>query len=85
MNIIDRQFFEFAETIKNLSEKELYYRIRKSFDAVPAETQKSCMDFFNQFNYWGRLDPDNGVYEEIELKQKALSEHIDDFNSIIAK
>ena len=79
MNIIDRQFFEFAETIKNLSEKELYYRIRKSFDAVPAETQKSCMDFFNQFNYWGRLDPDNGVYEEIELKQKALSEHIDDF------
>ena len=37
------------------------------------------MDFFNRFNYWGRLDPDAGVYDEIEQKQIALHRHIDDF------
>ncbi len=79
MNIIDRNFSALVGEIKSLSEKELYYRIRKSFDAVPRETQISCMNFFNQFNYWGRLDIDNGIYEEIEGKQAALSEHMDDF------
>ncbi len=79
MNVIDRNFYELAARIRALSEKELYYTIRKSFDRVPYETRKSCMDFFNQFNYWGRLDMENGVYEQIELKQKALFEHMDEF------
>lgn len=37
------------------------------------------MDFFNQFNYWGRLDPEKGVYEEIEEKGQALFAHMEDF------
>lgn len=68
MNEIDQKFEALAAEIRGLSEKEIYYRIRKHFDQVPREIQKSCMDFFNQFNYWGRLDPEKGVYEEIEEK-----------------
>ena len=79
MNRIDREFWELVQEIKHLSEKELYYMIRKKFDQVPPAIQKSCMDFFNQFGYWGRLDIKNGIYEEIELKEKALHEHIDEF------
>ena len=79
MNIIDRNFYDLVNEIKNLSEKEVYYRIRKSFDNVPHETQVSCMKFFNQFGYWGYLDPDRGVYEQIELKQRTLCGHLDDF------
>ena len=79
MNRIDQQFDSLVSEIQMLSEKELYYRIRRSFDQVPQATRKSCMDFFNQFNYWGRLDPDNCVYEEIELKEQALFHHMDDF------
>lgn len=79
MNIVDKNFFDLASEIKSLSEKEIYHRIRKAFDTVPAETQKSCMDFFNRFGYWGKLDVENGVYEEIELKARVLSEHMDDF------
>ena len=37
------------------------------------------MSFFNQFNYWGKLDIANDIYEEIELKAKTLHENIDDF------
>lgn len=79
MNVIDKNFFLLADEIKRLSEKELYHRIRECFEKVPLQTRKSCMDFFNNFNYWGRLDPENDIYEEIELKEKALYFHIDDF------
>ena len=79
MNGIDRDFYGLCEEIQSLSELETYYRIRKCFDRVPRETQKSCMDFFNQFGYWGRLEPEKGVYEQIECKAKALHEHIGDF------
>ena len=79
MNRIDREFKQLADEIRKQSEKELYYTIRKYFDEVPYATQKSCMDFFNQFGYWGQLDPENGIFEEIELKEKALFEHMDDF------
>lgn len=37
------------------------------------------MNFFNKFGYWGNLDLDNDIYEEIELKAKELYNHIDDF------
>ena len=79
MNEIDQKFEALAAEIRGLSEKEIYYRIRKHFDQVPREIQKSCMDFFNQFNYWGRLDPEKGVYEEIEEKGQALFAHMEDF------
>lgn len=79
MNIIDKNFEELVNEIKSLSEKELYYRIRNNFDKIPDETKRSCMNFFNQFGYWGTLDIDNNNYEEIELKQEVLYNHIDDF------
>ncbi len=79
MNIIDRNFYALADEIRSLSEKEIYYRIRKCYDNVPRETKINCMNFFNQFGYWGYLDIDNGNYEQIELKEKALYEHMEDF------
>lgn len=79
MNVIDREFQELVSEIKELSKMEIYYRIRKSFDAIPEETKMSCSNFFNQFGYWGRLDVFSSNYEEIELKAEALYEHIDDF------
>lgn len=79
MNVVDRNFYELADEISRLSEKELYYRMRSSFERVPKQTQKSCADFFNRYGYWGRLEPENGNYEEIELKERTLHEHMDDF------
>ena len=79
MNIIDKNFKNLVDEIKSISEKELYYRIRMKFDQIPLETKSSCMNFFNQFGYWGYLDIDNNNYQEIELKAEELHRHIDDF------
>ena len=37
MNEIDQKFEALAAEIRGLSEKEIYYRIRKHFDQVPRE------------------------------------------------
>lgn len=79
MNVIDRNFSELVQEIHSLSEKELYYRIRRDFDRVPAETQQKLSGLFNRFGYWGRLDPQQGIFEQIELKELALFEHIGEY------
>ena len=79
INIIDREFKILTDEIKRLNEKEIYHRIRENFEKIPEETKQSCMNFFNQFNYWGKLDIANDIYEEIELKAKTLHENIDDY------
>ncbi|MCI8575303.1 MAG: FkbM family methyltransferase [Bacilli bacterium] len=79
MNIIDTTFYNLVNQIKSLSEKEIYHKMRQAFDQVPEEMQRSFMNFFNQFGYWGLLDIDKNNYEEIELKSSALFHHIDDF------
>ena len=79
MNIIDKNFKKLVEEIKSCSEMELYHRIRSKFELIPEATKNSCMDFFNQFFYWGDLDVANNNYQEIELKAKELHQHIDDF------
>ena len=77
--IIDQEFKSFVSHIKSLSEKEIYHQIRKSFDKIPEEMKNNFMTFFNQFGYWGYLNMDQHNFEEIELKSKALYQHITDF------
>ena len=79
MNIIDKKFYSLINEIKSFSEKELYHRMRTKFEEIPKEVQESCMNFFNQFGYWGSLDIENHHYQEIELKSEELYYHIDDF------
>ena len=35
MTSIDKAFFTLADEIRSLDEKELYYRMRKSFSPIP--------------------------------------------------
>ncbi len=79
LNIIDRGFKEFVLEIKSKNEKEIYYNIRRKFEVIPEETKRSLEKFFDNFDYWGKLDVSNDVYEEIENKEICLYNHIDDF------
>lgn len=79
MNIIDKNFKKLVEEIKSCSKMELYHRIRTKFELIPDATKNSCINFFNQFSYWGNLDIENNNYQEIELKAEELHQHIDDF------
>lgn len=79
MNITDRKFFGLINEIKKLSQAEILNVILKAYGSVPEQTRKNCEEFFNKYGFWGRLSPANGIYEEMELKARALHEHTDDF------
>ena len=79
MNIIDLQFYRLAEEISALSRGALYEKIRTSFDGLSPDIRNRLSVYFGKFGFWGKLDPANGVFEEIELKADELHNHIDDF------
>ena len=76
MNSIDTGFYALANEIETLQEQEIYHRIRTAFERVPAQTRKNCADFFNRFGFWGRLEPEKGIYEQIAGKAKTLYDHM---------
>ena len=79
MNIIDLQFYRLAEEISALSRGALYEKMRRSFDGLSPDIRNRLSVYFGKFGFWGKLDPANGVFEEIELKADELHNHIDDF------
>lgn len=79
MNIIDRNFSDLVREIESLSQQEIYLKIRSAFEKVPEETRDSCIAFFRNYNFWGILDPQAGIYDQIAGKAQTLAEHISDF------
>ena len=55
MNIIDKNFYNLTKEIKNKSLEEIYNEIRNYYINIPLEIQNSLEDFFNNFNYLGKL------------------------------
>lgn len=43
-----------------------------------AQGYDGILNCYNNFKYWGKIDPDKGVYELIENRAKALNEHYGD-------
>lgn len=82
MHIIDRNFNDLLDEIDKQSPDELYRRMLKSFYTVSPVTRRSCADYFNRFGFWGRLEPENGVYEEIALKAETLSKHTENYHKL---
>ena len=78
MNIIDKQFNELTLEIKNLSREEIFDNTKQSFFNINSVTQKSMIDFFQRFNYWGKLDIENEEFEHFELIVESLKDHLED-------
>ena len=76
---IDRKFWALANEIQSLGQDELCRRIRRSLEQVSPAVQRSCMDFFAKFPYWGKLDIARGEFQFLEWKARTLEEHIEDF------
>lgn len=79
MNVTDLSFYSLIDEIAHLEVDELYRRIRENFAAVNPVTARNMAVFFNKFGYWGKLEPEKGIYEEIELKATALRSHLSDY------
>ena len=79
MNIIDKRFNNLVKEIKSNSLEEIYNQIKNKYLSISLETQNSLETFLNNFNYWGILNKDQGIYEELYNRAISLKNHIDDY------
>ena len=78
MYTTDKIFKEKSSQIKQLSKEELFLTIKNKYTQIPKEIQTSLENYFATFDYWGKLESKNGIFEEIERKANSLHYHIDD-------
>ena len=79
MNIIDKNFNELVNKIKNMTIDEIFINIQNNFHHIDLNIQNSLEDYFKKFNYWGILDKNNNNYAALYYKAETLKKHIDDF------
>ncbi|HEX3037465.1 MAG TPA: FkbM family methyltransferase [Oscillospiraceae bacterium] len=80
--MIDNQFYVLMENIKNTDKTKLEYSIKKNLAKMKSKNVQAYqfyIDFCNQYNFWGKLDPSKGIYSQIQDRVSVLKDHYDDF------
>lgn len=85
MNIIDRNFYALTDELKSLTRQQIFKNIKSSFDKISEQTKLSLEDYFNRFNYWGKLDLNSQNYEQLMNKAASFSDHIKDYEWLYNK
>lgn len=79
---VDAQFFALMEKVKSSDKTKLEYSIKKNLTKMKsknAQVYQFYVDFCNQYNFWGKLDPSKGVFTQIQDRVDVLKNHYDDF------
>ena len=79
MNIIDKKFINLTNIIKNQTLEEVYNTIYDNFFKINSSIQKSLEDYFDKFDYWGKLNIKDNNFEELHNRAISLKEHIEDY------
>lgn len=79
MNSIDKTFYKEVKEIESLFKEELFLKIKTSYNVLSKEIKNSLENYFSTFDYWGRLNEKQSVYEEIQNRTDSLFHHIQDF------
>lgn len=78
-NIHDKNFYQLVDSISNLNEEELLFKIKFNYSFLPKNIKTSLENYFDKYKFWGSLHGDNLDYDEIERKAKTIKKHIKDF------
>ena len=78
MNRVDKDFYTLTDTIKSQSLEEIYLKIKNKYLKVESNIQNAVEDYFDKFPYWGRINRNEEIYEELYNRSKTLKEHIKD-------
>ena len=79
MNIIDIKFNDLVNNIKNTNLEDIYHHIKDIYLNLNPELQKNIESFINNFDYWGKLKKDEGIFDELYNRSISLKDHIDDY------
>lgn len=79
MNKLDIKFYNLLRGFKILNSEVIFDNIKSTYLNVSETNKKAIEKFLATFNYWGKLDYEANIFEELENRCKVLKEHADDF------
>jgi FkbM family methyltransferase len=78
---VDQRFFGMMERIESRSEDEIFEMLLENFNAASEEYKRDVAWYCGEFltHGFGRLEPENGVYDDFHIRAKMLKAHHADF------
>ena len=74
----DEKFANLIEYIRNHSGEEIFSHIKNAFLKLDKSYWYSICNYYNTYNFWGEIDPNNNNYESLHRRAEVFSEHCDD-------
>ena len=82
MNIIDNKFNKLMEMLKNFSKEQLFNHILMSYKSLPIFYQNSLKDYFDKFDYWGKIDLLNENYDYFNKKADDIFNNLNNIEKV---
>lgn len=85
MNILDIRFYSLLKDIKDKTYDQLFEKMKLNYMSLPKTIKKTFEDYFDKYQFWGKLSEEEGIFDEIEKKCEVLKFHLDDFRWLYEK
>ena len=82
MNIIDNKFNKLMEMLKNFSKEQLFNHILMGYKSLPIFYQNSLKDYFDKFDYWGKIDLLNENYDYFNKKADDIFNNLNNIEKV---
>lgn len=79
MNRIDEKFQELMTSLKRKTKEEVFLEIKDTYIKQSSEVKMALENYFQTFNYWGKLKEMSGEYESLYNRATSLKEHVEDY------
>lgn len=79
---IDRRFKSLMTYLQSASYSDIRQKIKEGLSRLKKEQKQnyeSTVNYYNKYQLWGRIDPEKGVYELVDNRAHAFTEHTSDF------
>ncbi|MCL1790457.1 MAG: FkbM family methyltransferase [Peptococcaceae bacterium] len=80
--VVDKTFLSYIDYVTNGSLDNIENNMKRNMSIIRSNNPQYYADIlrcYQTFYYWGKLDPENNVYELLENRSRALKENHHDF------
>ncbi len=82
MNKIDYDFFSLIKKLELMKKEDIYLNIKKKFLSLNKDLRSNIETFLNNFTFWGKLDTNNNIYDELINVSSFLKNNLNELVSL---
>lgn len=87
-NQIDRDFEHLMDFIKNRDLQTMKEAVKINlmhFKNTDLRNYTATINYYNKYKLWGAISPEDGIYEMVDNRAQALTEHREDFEWLYSR